>query len=229
VVTTPTLPERDNFYEAGLIQRIPLADLSFKGAYFYKVSTPGIDDNTVPGSNIVTSVNIAKVKVTGFEGVLEYRPNGPFSAYANAALTHAYGVGPITGGFFPEDTPQGFFDLDHDQRLSVAASGTYSPSHFFLTATGIYGSGLTNGVDPADCNCSFGTGLFDFNQGIHVDPSAILNLSAGYSFAAVGTLLQPQIYVENALNKKYLLKGAFFSGAAVGRPRSIQIRLNLSY
>jgi outer membrane receptor protein involved in Fe transport len=229
VATTPTLPERDNFYEAGLIQRIPAADLSFKGAYFYKVSEPGIDDNTVPGSNIVTSVNIAKVKVTGLEGVLEYRPNGPFSAYANAALTHAYGVGPITGGFFPEDTPQGFFDLDHDQRLSLAASGTYSPSHFFLTATGIYGSGLTNGVDPADCNCSFGTGLFDFNQGIHVDPSAILNLSAGYSFAAVGTLLQPQIYVENALNKKYLLKGAFFSGAAVGRPRSIQIRLNLSY
>jgi hypothetical protein len=229
VVTAPTLPERDNFFETGLIQRLPSLDVTFKGAFYYKVSEPGIDDNTVPGSNIVTSVNILRIKTTGMEGVIEYRPNGPFSAYVNGALTHAYGVGPITGGFFPEDTPQGFFDLDHDQRLSLAGSATYAPNHFFLTATGIYGSGLTNGVAPEDCGCQYGTGLFDFNSGIHVDPSAILNLGAGYSFTASGTLLQPQLYVENALNKKYLLKGAFFSGAAVGRPRSIQFRLNVSY
>jgi hypothetical protein len=29
------------------------------------------------------------------------------------------------------------------------------------------------------------------------------------------------------LNHKYLLKGAFFSGASVGRPRTVQVRLNL--
>src|SRR5213078_2592482 len=103
----------------------PLGVVTKLSAY-HKRSSPGIDDNTVPGSAIVTSVNIDVVHITGIEGVLELRPNGPFSGYLNAALNHAYGHGPITGGFFPEDTPQGFFDLDHDQRLSVTASATYS-------------------------------------------------------------------------------------------------------
>ena len=40
-------------------------------------------------------------------------------------------------------------------------------------------------------------------------------------------MLRPQIYVENLFDTGYLLKGAFFSGAAVGRPRSVQFRLNV--
>jgi len=28
-------------------------------------------------------------------------------------------------------------------------------------------------------------------------------------------------------DNKYLLKGAFFSGASVGRPRSVQLRVNI--
>ena len=225
----PTLPERDHFYEAGIIQRIPDLSLIAKFSAYRKESTPGIDDNTVPGSAIVTSVNIDHVKINGLEGVLELRPNGPFSAYVNAALNHAYGTGDITGGFFPTDSPQGAFDLDHDQRLSIAGSATYSPNRFFLSGTAIYGSGLTNGVDPADCGCTIGTGLFDFNKGIHVDPSTIINASTGYTIVAGRSVFQPQIYVENLLNKKYALKGAFFSGASVGRPRSVQVRLKVAF
>jgi len=227
VVTEPTLPERDHFYELGAIQRLP-SGVTLKVSGYRKDGSPGIDDNTVPGSAIVTSVNIETVHVTGIESVLELRPAGPLSGYVNVALNHAYGRGPITGGFFPADEPQGFFDLDHDQRLSAIASVTYSPNRFFLSATEIYGSGLTNGVDPADCDCTYGTGLFDFNKGIKVSPSAISNLSAGYTWVAGNTVVRPQIYVENLFNKTYLLKGAFFSGASVGRPRSIQLRVNLA-
>jgi outer membrane receptor protein involved in Fe transport len=93
----------------------------------------------------------------------------------------------------------------------------------------IYGSGLTNGVDPADCNCSYGTGLFDFNKGIKVNPSTIFNASAGYTITAGGAVFQPSLFVDNLFNKKYLLKGAFFSGPSVGRPRSIQVRLKVAY
>jgi len=224
--TAPTLPERDNFYELGLIQRFP-GGVNLKLSGYRKDSKPGIDDNTVPGSAIVTSVNIADVHVTGIETVVELRPQGPFTGYLNVALNHAYGEGPITGGFFPTETPQGFFDLDHDQRLSIVGSATYSFNRLYFSGTGIYGSGLTNGVDPADCNCSYGTGLLDFNRGVKVDPSAIFNFSAGYSFIAGASVLRPELYIENLFDKKYLLKGAFFSGASVGRPRSIQLRLNL--
>jgi hypothetical protein len=222
----PTLPERDNFYEAGVIRRFPLG-MNLKLSYYRKDGSPGIDDNTVPGSAIVTSVNIAEVHVTGVEGMMELRPQGPFTGYANVALNHAYGRGPITGGFFPTETPQGFFDLDHDQRLSVVASGTYSLDRLYVSATGIYGSGLTNGVDPADCDCRYATGLFDFNRGIKVAPSTIMNLSAGYSLIAGSAVVRPELYVENLFDKRYLLKGAFFSGASVGRPRSIQLRVNV--
>jgi len=225
-VTEPTLPERDNFYEVGAVQRFSHG-IALKLAGYRKDSKPGIDDNTVPGSNIVTSVNLAVAHVTGIESVLEVRPGGALSGYANVALNHAYAHGPITGGFFPADTPEGYFDEDHDQRLSIVGSLTYSPSRLFVSATEIYGTGLTNGVDPADCSCKYGTGLFDFNKGIKVDPSAITNLSAGYTLVVGTTVLRPQLYVENVFNKQYLLKGAFFSGASVGRPRSIQLRVNL--
>ena len=60
-----------------------------------------------------------------------------------------------------------------------------------------------------------------------MSPSAIFNASAGYSLIAGASVLRPELYVENVFNKKYLLKGAFFSGASVGRPRSIQLRMNL--
>src|SRR5438105_5018109 len=227
VTAEPTLPERDHFYEAGYVHRFPFGLVS-KFAGYYKPGNPGIDDNTVPGSAIVTSVNIAKVKVTGIETVQEIRPPGPFSAYLNLSVNHAYGHGPITGGFFPADEPQGFFDLDHDQRLSALGSATYSFKRSYFGLTGIYGSGLTNGVSPADCNCSYGTGLFDFNKGIKVKPSFILNGSTGISLPYGRGLFRPEFYIDNIFNKKYLLKGAFFSGASVGRPRMFQFRINIS-
>ena len=227
IATDPTLPERDNFYEAGYVHRFPFGLVS-KFAGYRKESSPGIDDNTVPGSAIVTSVNIAKVKITGIETVQEIRPPGPFSAYLNVALNHAYGHGPITGGFFPAADPQGFFDLDHDQRMSALGSATYSLRQAYASLTGVYGSGLTNGVAPADCNCSYGTGLLDFNKGIKVNPSFILNGSTGFSFGFGRALVRPEFYIDNIFDKKYLLKGAFFSGASVGRPRQFQFRLNIA-
>ena len=226
VVAEPTLPERDHFYEAGIVHRFPVG-VVVKLSGYLKDSTPGIDDNTVPGSSIVTSVNLDVVHVRGLEGVLEVRPRGPVSGYLNIALNHAYGRGPITGGFFPidvADVPGGWLDLDHDQRLSWVASGTYSAHGAYVSATGIYGSGLTNG---ADITQPIGLGLADFNKDIHVDPNAILNASAGYTLTVGNRIVRPQVYVDNVFDKKYLLKGAFFSGASVGRPRSVQVRLNV--
>jgi hypothetical protein len=225
VVASPTLPERDNFYEAGFIHRFPVGVVAKLSAY-HKESSPGIDDNTVPGSAIVTSVNIEQVRITGVEAVIEVRPEGPLTGYVNAALNHAYGYGKITGGFFPDAPPSGYFDLDHDQRLTLTANMTYAAGAFFLGATETYGSGLTNGADPASCNCQ-GTGLFDFNSGVHVKPNYVTALSAGYTMLFGSTTVRPELFIDNLFDQKYLLKGAFFSGASVGRPRSVQLRLNL--
>jgi hypothetical protein len=227
VVADPTLPERDNYYEVGAIHRFP-AGVVAKLSYYHKESSPGIDDNTVPGSAIVTSVNIEQVRITGLEGVFEVHPEeSPFSGNLNVAVAHAYGSGTITGGFFPSQPPSGFFDLDHDQRLSVLGNVAYTAGGWYASATGIYGSGLANGVDPSSCNCSYGRGLFDFNNAIKVKPNFIVNGSVGFSFVAGATVVKPELYVDNAFDSRYLLKGAFFSGASVGRPRSVQLRVNV--
>ena len=227
VTAAPTIPERDNFYEAGYIHRFPVGVVTKLSAY-HKQSRPGIDDNTVPGSAIVTSVNIENVSITGIEGVFEIHPTGtPLSANLNVALNHAYGEGEITGGFFPSDLPAGKFDLDHDQRLSISGAAAWTKPRYYVSATGTYGSGLTNGVDPADCGCSYGTGLFAFNKGLKVKPNFVANVSLGTSFNVGATVVRPEFYVDNVFDSRYLLKGAFFSGASVGRPRSVQLRVSV--
>jgi outer membrane receptor for Fe3+-dicitrate len=65
------------------------------------------------------------------------------------------------------------------------------------------------------------------NRSIHVDPNFIMNASAGYLLDLSGVLVRPGIYVDNLFDHNYLLKGAFFSGASVGRPRSVQFRMNV--
>jgi len=69
VVALPTLPERDHFYEVGVVHRFPQGVVAKLSGY-QKHSSPGIDDNTVPGSAIVTSVNLAEVRVTGIEAAI---------------------------------------------------------------------------------------------------------------------------------------------------------------
>ena len=71
------------------------------------------------------------------------------------------------------------------------------------------------------------TGLFCFNDAFKVKPSFIANVSTGYSFLFGRTVVRPELFVDNLFNKAYLLKGAFFSGASVGRPRSVQLRMNI--
>jgi hypothetical protein len=243
VVTTPTLPERDAFYEGGYVHRFPYGFVN-KTAVYHKVSTPGIDDNTVPGSSITTDVNIAEVQVVGLEDALEWQqPKGPFSGYVNFAINHAYGRGPVSGGFFPISTPTYTFDLDHDQRVSVVANLTYSAHAFYVTASSIYGTGLTNGLTPDgsvpnDTGSvskgtfqpgykNYGTCLFCFNSEFKVHPSYIQNVSLGYTLFAQRTYIRPEVFFTNLFDAHYILKGAFFSGESIGRPFTINFRLTL--
>ncbi len=242
MATSPTQPERDAFYEAAFLHRFPLGIVT-KLDYYHKESTPGIDDNTIPGTAILTDVNISHVWITGIEGVVNFAPPGPLSGYVNLALNHAYGLGPVTGGFFPTATPNTYFDLDHDQRFSGVWNLYYNKSRFIVSATGIYGTGLTNGFSP-DASVpydtgsvangtfqpgskSYCTGLFCFNRAYKVAPSYIQDLSLGYLFYARNTYVKPEIFFTNLFNHQYLLKGAFFSGQSVGRPFMVQFKLTL--
>ncbi len=220
--STATLAEKDNLYEGGIIHNFNFG-LSAKVSYFRKDSSPGMDDETLGSSTIRVNVNINTVKVNGIELSLNYsQPTSPFSAYLNGALIHAYGIGPVSGGFLAPDNSTTNFDLDHDQRLSVVAALNYQPQYWFINLTGIYGSGLANGNDEY----AFKTGLFEFNQGAHTTPSWILNLSGGYKFPfSNGSTIEPSIYVTNLLDHSHLIKGAFFSGASFEERRNVVFKL----
>ncbi len=139
VATVPTFPERDAFYELGYLHRFG-GGVVVKLDGYHKASSPGIDDNTIPGSAIVTDVNLQYVSNTGVEFVTEFHPDGPFSGYINTALDHAYSYGAVYGGFFPV-TPAGRrfrsrsrpATLDRGERDVFRRSGSTRP------ATEIYG------------------------------------------------------------------------------------------
>ena len=223
----PTLPERDDFYEAVYTHTFPNG-LRGKLAGFYKQGKPGVDDQTVGNTAIKTPVNIEQVKTTGLEASLSYStPETPFSGYVNAALIHAYGSGAITGGFLDISDAGPATDLDHDQRLSMVASVNYQPVDWFVNLKGIYGSGLTNGNPNG---APYGTSLLDFNTEQHTAPSWILNLSAGRTFHfAGGSSIEPSMFVTNILDHDHLIKGAYFSGASWEERRNVVLKLSFHY
>jgi outer membrane receptor for Fe3+-dicitrate len=49
------------------------------------------------------------------------------------------------------------------------------------------------------------------------------------SVGRVAAAVRPEIHINNVFDNWYLLKGAFFSGASVGRPRSVQVQVNVAY
>ncbi len=216
-----TFPEKDNLYEGGIIHNF-LNGFTTKLDYFYKESTPGLDDETLGSSTIRVNVNINRVIVRGIELSLNYGdPDNPFSGYLNASLLHAFGIGPVSGGFIPANNSTAPFDLDHDQRLSVVAGLNYQPSNWFINLVGIYGSGLSNGNDIA-----FKTGLFDFNQAAHTTPAWIFNLSGGHTFRLGNSAsLEPSLTITNLLDHSHLLKGAFFSGASFEARRNVVFKI----
>ncbi len=218
-----TLAEKDNLYEFGIIHNFRMG-LTAKADFFHKDASPGLDDETLGSSSIKVNVNINKVKISGIELSLSYsEPGNPFSGYVNGSLIHAYGRGPISGGFLPPDSSTQPFDLDHDQRASLVIGMNYQPKQWFANLVAMYGTGLANGND----SYNFKTGLFDFNQGAHTTPYWIFNVSAGYKFyLGNGHILEPSLYITNLLDHSHLLKGAFFSGASFEERRNVTLRIS---
>ncbi|MBS1903694.1 MAG: carboxypeptidase regulatory-like domain-containing protein [Bacteroidetes bacterium] len=222
--TTPTLAERDDAYELGVLHSFENG-LHLKADIFRKVQLPGVDDETIGSSAIETSVNIAAVKVTGIEMGLSYNPvNDPLSGYINASIIHAYGSGAVTGGFLPIADLGSVSDLDHDQRLSLVASINYEPSSWFANITAMYSSGLSNGNE----SFAYSSGLFDLNQGAHTTPSWIVNCSIGYTFFIPGGgEIEPSLYLGNIFDNVHPIKGSYFSGAAWEEPRNLQFKVEV--
>jgi hypothetical protein len=220
----PTLPERDDFFEAMYTHQFP-GGLRGKMTWFSKKDAPGVDDQTVGGSAIKTPVNIATIYIRGVELGLSFSgPETPFSGYLNASVIHAYGTGTVSGGFLDISNDGTATDLDHDQRLSVVSGLNYQPRDWFVNLEGTYGSGLTNGNPDG---VPYRTGLFDFNTAAHTPPSWVFNLALGHTYHMNGgATLEPSLYITNLLDHEHLIKGAYFSGASWEERRNVILKLS---
>ena len=199
---------------------------STKIAGYFKHASPGIDDETIGSSVLKTLVNISQVKTTGIELSLTYQHiKLPISGFFNVAISHAYGIGAITGGFLPILDYGSGTDMDHDQRLTISGGITYHPKNWFVDLSSDYGSGLSNG-NPN--NAPYKLGLFDFNPDTHVKPWIIFDLGCGYTFNFKnGVTVQPSLYINNVLDNPFILNGAALTAGSYGERRNVQLKLNL--
>ena len=143
-------PEHDNYYDLGA-EQILLSGLRVGLDGYFKQATDLIDEGQFGAPIILTAFNYAKGQVWGAEFSSSY-DRGPWSLYANVALSRAIGkdIDSAEFNFSTADLDyiaQHWIHLDHDQRWTgsggvayTAFAHTGSPAR--LSADLVVGSGL---------------------------------------------------------------------------------------
>ena len=124
----------------------------------------------------------------------------------------AQGAGKITGGLTNFQPPkEGFFLLDHDQRVTLAAGSELSlPGRLWLSDTVIYGSGFLRGDGPH-----------------HMPHHTTLDLALGKN---IGENLSLKLTALNVTNNLFLTGiDNSFAGTHYYAPREISVQLRYRF
>ncbi|MGH8191950.1 MAG: TonB-dependent receptor domain-containing protein, partial [Rhodanobacteraceae bacterium] len=202
------LPERSNYYDVGVSQKVGDHLTLGLDTYFRQV-TDLQDEGQFGAALIYSTFNYEYGRVKGAEFTASYQ-NGPWNAYFNLAFNRAMGERVVTSqyNFDPDDLAYiyyHFIHLDHDQKLTSSAGVNYT----FGDGTGLgadflYGSGLRrDGLTP---------------NGLSMPAYGQLNLGISHDFAFVTTgKLHTQLALINALDRVYELRDG--TGIGVGAPQ----------
>lgn len=208
--------ERDHYFDMGFAQQIlPGWHASFDA--YVKLAKNMIDEGQFGAPIILSAFNYRRGQVNGYEFATDYE-HGPFSVYGNFAWSRAIGKDITTAqwNFDPDDLAyikQHWVHLDHDQRWTASAGGSYTAFYKTghptrLSASMVYGSGLR-----ADS---------DIPNGRSIPIYATFNLSLVQSFRdlfQVPFLKRTQLRLDviNLFDKTYMLRDG--SGIGVGAPQ----------
>ncbi len=146
--SSPVRPEKDNYYDVGVIQEIQKGfNLGVDG--YYKQARDLLDLGQFGQALIFSPFNYEKGRVEGVEFTADYN-QGPFSSYANLAVSRALGMNVESGqfNFTPDDLnyiSNHWIHLDHDQRYTASAGAAYKLYDITYSTDIIYGSGLRRG------------------------------------------------------------------------------------
>jgi len=205
--------EHDNYFDIGAEQVLPHGiRLSLDG--YYKAARQLIDEGQFGAPIILTAFNYKKGQVGGVEGAVSY-DEGPWSAYANLAISRAIGKDIDTAqfSFSPDELAyisQHYIHLDHDQRFSGSGGAAYTvfygTDHTLRLSTDLQtGSGLRAST-PTVPNGAALPGYYVFNfSAVQAIP---IHLGKG---------LHIRLDVLNLLDRKYEIRDG--TGVGVGAPQ----------
>ena len=218
--TSPVLPERAHYFDAGIDQKIPIdcatsaqkdcATLDLGLDAYYKIATDLLDNGQFGQALVLSAFNYAHGVSQGVEFSAKYH-NGNFQAYGNLAVGQEKATQPVSNQYlFDNATPQAdlggltefqylsthWIYTDHNQYVTGSAGLSYRWDGTTVSADMIYGSGLRTG----DANIDSEAPYAQFNVGIARD------------FATPDGPLTVRFDVVNVLDTVYQIR----SGTGIG-------------
>jgi outer membrane receptor protein involved in Fe transport len=167
---SPVVPERDDYYDAGITHNFtPALHMGLDG--YYKDAKHLLDEGQFGAALIFSPFNYVKGRVWG----LEYSENydaGDFSQYFNLAYSRALGSQVESGqyNFDPDELSyiqDHFVHLDHDQTWSSSGGVAYNWSGTRTSLDYIFGSGLRQGFANTESLPSYAQ--FDLSASRHFE------------------------------------------------------------
>jgi len=207
----PIPGERDEIWEVGWA--IPIHGWTLDFDRFHNRTRNAVDHDVLGNSSLLLPLTIERGRVRAYESTLRSPQlfNRLRLHYSLSYMT-AQGAGKITGGLTNFQPPkEGFFLLDHDQRVTLAAGSELSlPGRLWLSDTVIYGSGFLRGDGPH-----------------HMPHHTTLDLALGKN---IGENLSLKLTALNVTNNLFLTGiDNSFAGTHYYAPREISVQLRYRF
>ena len=204
--SSPVVPESDNYFDAGVIQKFGKS-LTFGIDSYYKQAKNLLDEGQFGQALILAPFNYDEGWIRGVEFTADYNHAG-LSAYGNLALSKAMGKGVESGQYNFTQIQLDYIasnavHLDHDQLITGSTGAAYSLYGIKYDADMIFGSGLRSGFANTE----------------HLPFYTQVNISAAHGFD-LGTkygILDTKLSVINLFDRVYEIRDG--SGIGVFAPQ----------
>jgi outer membrane cobalamin receptor len=214
------LPERANYYDLGVQQKIT-HELTVGLDTYYKQSHNLIDEGQFGAPIILTPFNYLYGKQYGAEFTINYTTRD-FTAYLNLAAQSAKGkqIDSAQFNFAPADLAyiaNNYIHLDHEQQKTASGGISYLWRDTRFSADFLLGSGLRADLDlpPGQTTAYGGTGI---PNGAHLPYYTQVNTGLSHLFTIPGAgTLTARFDVINLFDKEYEIRNG--TGVGVGAPQ----------
>jgi hypothetical protein len=210
VAFVPLHGERDEEYQLGAT--LPIKGWDIDAGYFHTASRNFFDHDALGNSNIFFPLTIERARIRGFE-ITARSPQLFKRGQFYLAYSHQYAQaqGAVTGGLTDFSPPADLFFLDHDQRDTLSAGGTFNlPSRSYISGNVRFGSGFLDGDGPG-----------------HLPGQTTFDASFGKGF---GESWLVALQTVNLTNRRFLLDSAnTFGGTHFAEPREIYVEVRYRF